>query len=565
VPGRSLSNPTMLDRPAPDPLTDLPPSARLGARPHADRRPSIHEFFFPRSRGRALLGLALAVALPAAATIAGESWDLPFPGSIVLLSVVIATVVGRMAAGLVASLTAGALLSHYYLAPANHFWPEDWRSTLGILTFFVVALLTAALLARARSALENAQAARREAAEARRAEEVTRRRLDALSAASRALAVSFEIEDNLARAAQLGIRYLGDSARVFMPDGRGGLAMVASAERGGRPSTGTGDATAAASSEVARAFRTRRPLTRISGSSAGATPRARELALPLAIGRRTHGVLSVSRTSEMTPFTDDDIAFGEELARRMARAIENARLYHERDQIATVLQESLLPGTLPEIPGLSLAARYEAAGEAYEVGGDFYDLIDLGPDSWLFVVGDVCGKGPEAAAVMGFARASIRAAAQKDSDPRSILSTLNQALISQGWDRFVTVVCVRVDQDDRGIRARCSVGGHPRPVLIPDTGAPATVGTYGTVLGVFPDVELRSADVRLDAGDAIVLYTDGLEGVERSAEEVVMRCAQGLDGERSARAIVQALESHRRSSRREAADDLALLVISVPA
>jgi serine phosphatase RsbU (regulator of sigma subunit) len=247
----------------------------------------------------------------------------------------------------------------------------------------------------------------------------------------------------------------------------------------------------------------------------------------------------------------------------MARAIENARLYHERDQIATVLQQSLLPGTLPEIPGLILAARYEAAGEAYQVGGDFYDLVDIGPSSWLFVVGDVCGKGPEAAAVMGFARASIRAAAQKDDDPPRILATLNQALLSRGWDRFVTVVCVRIDVDDRGVRARCVVAGHPRPVLFPRDGDAVLVGAYGTVLGVFPDLELEPADLELGPGDAIVLYTDGLEGIERSAEDVVLLGAPPA-GPVDARTIVRALEEARRGSPRAGADDLALVGISVP-
>jgi serine phosphatase RsbU (regulator of sigma subunit) len=316
---------------------------------------------------------------------------------------------------------------------------------------------------------------------------------------------------------------------------------------------------------VARAYRTGRPQTRL--AQRRGTPeddQRRQLALPLTIGSRTLGVLAVMRVSDPTPFSDDDVAFAEELARRMARAIENARLYHERDQIATVLQQSLLPGALPEIPGLSLAAHYEAAGEAYEVGGDFYDMIALGPSSWLFVVGDVCGKGPEAAAVMGFARASIRAAAQKDGDPESILVTLNRALISQGWNRFVTAVCVRVDRDGGRVRVRSAVGGHPRPVLAPADAEPVTLGSYGTVLGIFPDVELNHAELVLGAGDSIVLYTDGLEGVEASAEDVVMSCVRRATSDGSARSIVRVLEEVRRSSRRAVADDLALLVISVP-
>jgi hypothetical protein len=479
-----------------------------------------------------------------------------------VLAVVVATAVGRMAAGIVASVVAGGLLSYYYVEPTGHVWPTGWGSWVGIAVFLLTALITSALLSRASSAHESAELARREAAEARRAEERSRQRLDAVSAASRALAVSFDVEENLARAAELGIRYLGDRAHIFVPDGRGGLEVVASADRA---DVDPDAAVPVASGPVARAFRTGRPQTRSSALDEVARdgPPSRELALPLTIGRRTLGVLSVTRVSDPTPFSEDDITFAEEIARRMARAIENARLYHERDQIATVLQQSLLPGALPEIPGLTLAARYEAAGDAYEVGGDFYDLIDLGPTSWLFVVGDVCGKGPEAASVMGFARASIRAAALKDTDPEAILSTLNQALLSRGWDRFVTVACVRVDRDDHGVRARSTVGGHPRPVLIHGGGDPELIGGYGTVLGVFPEIDLETAEVRLGPGDAIVLYTDGLEGVERSAEDVVLRGA-GTVSPTDARSIVRSLEQVRRASPRAGADDLALLAISVP-
>jgi serine phosphatase RsbU (regulator of sigma subunit) len=531
------------------------------------RRTAISEFLFPRTPRRTVLGIALAVVLPIATVAVGRALDLPFPGSFVLLSVVIATAVGRMAAGLLASLVAGWLLSYYYIDPVGHLWPDRWEAVRGVAVFLLVSLVTAGLLSRARSAYEAAELARAEAAAARRAEEETRQRLDALSAASRALAVSFDVEENLVRAAELAIRYLGDSAAVYLPDGGGGLEPLGRAEREGiQPVEDPSPISVAGRSAVARAYRTGRPQARLPlAQEASEDDRhERELALPLTIGSHTLGVLSVARVSEPTPFTDDDIAFAEELARRMARAIENARLYHERDQIATVLQQSLLPGALPEIPGLSLAAHYEAAGEAYEVGGDFYDMIALGPAAWLFVVGDVCGKGPEAAAVMGFARASIRAAAQKDGDPEQILVTLNRALISQGWSRFVTVACIRIDRDGDQVRVRSSVGGHPRPVLITRDGELATLGTYGTVLGVFPDVELTHADARLGAGDSVVLYTDGLEGVDASAEDVVMSCFERSDGDGSARSIVRTLTQVRRTSRRAPADDLALLVVGVP-
>ncbi|HEY7668736.1 MAG TPA: DUF4118 domain-containing protein, partial [Actinomycetota bacterium] len=134
------------------------------------------------------MGIVLALTLPVAAVAIGRGLDLPFPGSITVLSVVVATVVGRMAAGIVASLVAGALLSYYYAEPGGQLWPDRWPAIEGLVAFLVIALITAALISRTRAAYEAAELARREAAAARRAEEDTRRRLDALSAASRALA-----------------------------------------------------------------------------------------------------------------------------------------------------------------------------------------------------------------------------------------------------------------------------------------------------------------------------------------------------------------------------------------
>ena len=247
----------------------------------------------------------------------------------------------------------------------------------------------------------------------------------------------------------------------------------------------------------------------------------------------------------------------------MARAIENSRLYRERDQIATILQHSLLPESLPKIHGLGLAAHYEAAGEAYDVGGDFYDVIQLDEDAWLLVVGDVCGKGPEAAAVMGFSRASIRAAAQKETSPSTILETLNGALLSQGWSRFCTVACIRAERNDATVTITSAVGGHPRPVAIRRDGRANPVGSFGTLLGLFPDIEVQDAELLLESGEAVVLYTDGLEGVEESAEDVVVKAVTGAHG-RAARRIVRDLERLRRDSPRSGQDDLALLALSLP-
>ena len=166
-------------------------------------------------------------------------------------------------------------------------------------------------------------------------------------------------------------------------------------------------------------------------------------------------------------FDEQDLELGEELARRCATAIDNARLYGERAYIARTLQESLLPAELPEIPGLETAARFRATGEGNEVGGDFYDLFESGGRGWTVVIGDVCGKGPDAAAVTALARYTLRAAAMRERLPSRSLALLNEALLRQRGDRrFCTVAYAYLETLDSGARVGFASGGHPLPLVL---------------------------------------------------------------------------------------------------
>src|SRR5207248_11443603 len=146
--------------------------------------------------------------------------------------------------------------------------------------------------------------------------------------------------------------------------------------------------------------------------------------VPLAARGRTLGALTLVAAESGRHYGPADLAVAEDLARRAAQAVDNARLFTQQRHIARTLQESLLPPKLPEIPGVEVAARYEAAGLGTEVGGDFYDLFETDGE-WGVVMGDVCGKGPEAAAVTGLARYTIRAAAMRERSPSRILGILN--------------------------------------------------------------------------------------------------------------------------------------------
>jgi serine phosphatase RsbU (regulator of sigma subunit) len=224
------------------------------------------------------------------------------------------------------------------------------------------------------------------------------------------------------------------------------------------------------------------------------------------------GTLTFVSAESERRFGPDDVLLAEDLARRAAVAIDNARLYSERARIARTLQDSLLPPELPTIPGIEVAARYVPAGEGIDVGGDFYDLFDLGGGAWSIVMGDVCGKGPDAAALTALARYTLRATADRSPLPSDALRLLNDAVLRQRSDgRFITVAYVRLAPNgDGGRRATVSTGGHPPPIVLRADGRAEPVGAPGTLLGVIPDPDLSDQVVDLHPGDALFLYTDGV-------------------------------------------------------
>jgi PAS domain S-box-containing protein len=290
--------------------------------------------------------------------------------------------------------------------------------------------------------------------------------------------------------------------------------------------------------------------------------------VPLIARGRTLGAMRFVWAESGRSYDEEDLRLAEDVAGRAALALDNARLYGERDHIAQTLQQSLLPGPLPAVEGVQLAARYRAAGRGVEVGGDFYDVFDVGGGAHAFVVGDVCGKGPKAAALMGAARHTIRTAALRERRPSDVLSTLNAALYQRLADQwFCTVAYVRMRRTPSGARLTVCCGGHPLPAVVRADGTVDLVGRYGTLLGVFPDVELADAPVDLRPGDSLVLYTDGVTdemrdgeefGVERLAD--VLRRFAGASPEDLARAIEDAVVAFRVE---EPTDDLAVLVAKV--
>jgi serine phosphatase RsbU (regulator of sigma subunit) len=233
------------------------------------------------------------------------------------------------------------------------------------------------------------------------------------------------------------------------------------------------------------------------------------MTVPLVCRERVLGAITL--VSSSTRYTKEDLRLAEDLAARAAFPLDNARLYQERARIAQTLQESLLPPDLPEIPGTEIAARYRAAVETAEVGGDFYDVFEAGPRTWGVALGDVSGKGVDAAAVTSLGRHTLRAAALTSKRPAEILSILNTALLEQTeHDRFCTAVYGELRPRFGRLVATVACAGHPPPYVVRSDGTVEALPCAGTLLGIVQDIELADVTVELGFGDKIVFYTDGV-------------------------------------------------------
>lgn len=287
---------------------------------------------------------------------------------------------------------------------------------------------------------------------------------------------------------------------------------------------------------------------------------------PLIARERTLGALSVLRLGEGQPYGDDDLELVCELARRAALAIDNARLFSERTRIAHTLQRALLPESLPTIPGAEVQALYAAAGELNEVGGDFYDVMEQ-DGHWILTIGDVCGKGPRAAGVTALARHTLRAAAMSGQEPAGMLSTLHMALRRQPPGADLCTVCLVVlTLADRGVaRLTVALAGHPAPLLIDRDGGVREIGRSGTLLGVLDPVHIEESEAQLEAGETLLLYTDGVSEAGAPERPLGENGLRELCGEAPRMTAAELLRHIERAALQRTAgnlrDDIALLAL----
>jgi serine phosphatase RsbU (regulator of sigma subunit) len=288
------------------------------------------------------------------------------------------------------------------------------------------------------------------------------------------------------------------------------------------------------------------------------------LAVPLIARGRSLGVMCLGRPDR---FTDETIQLAEDIGRRAALATDNARVYAQQAAANRALQRSLLPPSEPEVPGLDYGVVYEPAGEANEVGGDFYDLFKAGDDCWRFAIGDVCGTGPEAAAVTGLARHTLRLLAREGYGVAAVLGRLNQAILEEGERaRFLTLLHGDITPVESGLEVRLVSAGHPEALRLKANGVVEAVTSPQSLLGVFQEVVFEADTVHLDHGDVLLAVTDGV--TERRSggrlldddgglAKMLAECA-GL----SARAVAERIRRGAADFAAEpSADDLAILVL----
>ncbi len=304
-------------------------------------------------------------------------------------------------------------------------------------------------------------------------------------------------------------------------------------------------------------------------------------ALPLVAEGEVIGVV-VLAFAEAREFEDDEERMFAAVSAQCAQALSRAVLYdreragrdraeadrHRIQELNRALQTSLLPPGLPEIPGVELSARYHPALAGLEVGGDFYDVFDTGGD-WAVVVGDVCGKGPVAAAVTATARWTLRSVAMDVRQPAQVLRKLNETMVHQQLDdRFCTVVYCRVVPTAQGVRLSVCRGGHPAPMVLRADGEIEDIGTPGSLIGVLPEVRLWEETTPLQPGDAIVFYTDGVTESRRGREQfgedrvrATLATCVGFDAAGIAQRLERAVLDFGGP---EPSDDIAILVLRVP-
>jgi serine phosphatase RsbU (regulator of sigma subunit) len=439
------------------------------------------------------------------------------------------------------------------------------------------------LLKEAIAARASEEAARLRVETAQAGAEVERRRLEFLAYVGLRMASSMDYESTLAEVARAAIPGIADlcAVRVLGHDGRPHTLAVGHAdperERLARELLVSASLPGAADAMRSGEHELLEEITddALVAAAAGEEQLERlrvlglrsSLSVPMKASGRILGTITLGFAESGRRFSTEDLVVATALAARAALHIENARLYTERSRIAHTLQQSLLPAELPAIPGLEVAARYRAAGDQNEVGGDFYDVFPSEPGVWTAIIGDVSGKGAQAAALTSLTRHTLYAAALRESSPARNLAFLDEAMRRRARDAaaFSTVLYARVCPGDDSTALTLASGGHPPALILRADGSVERVETPGSLVGVLEDARFEDRDARLFPGELLLLYTDGAIELRRhdvlfgeQQLEQVLREHAGRPAQEVVDAIGRRVEELQDGSPR---DDVALLAL----
>jgi serine phosphatase RsbU (regulator of sigma subunit)/PAS domain-containing protein len=291
------------------------------------------------------------------------------------------------------------------------------------------------------------------------------------------------------------------------------------------------------------------------------------ISVPIADSTTSYGALTLARQPASGRFGVADLGLAEELGRHLGTAIRVDRMFRRRSEVAEALQASLMPANLPTVPWLEFAAAYIGATQWQEISGDFYDVFPSS-DGWAIAIGDVCGKGQDAAAMTAAARHSIRALSHVHDAPADVLTAANQVLLAGDYgERFVTASLAFLRQRGRRVQVRLGGSGHPGPAVVRADGRVEILDVDGMPLGLFGDSEASKTELELRQGDLLFFYTDGVTEArsadlgffeDRLADELAS--VAGRSASETVRAVQELVTSF---SDGELRDDVTMLAVRV--
>ncbi|GAA4657721.1 PP2C family protein-serine/threonine phosphatase [Amycolatopsis dongchuanensis] len=415
--------------------------------------------------------------------------------------------------------------------------------------------------------------------QAREALRIERTRAEFLSEASTALLGSLNLERCMEVAARLAAEHLADAALVISPAQRSRHPVTRCA-RGERPVHAQLEFEPDELPGLGEALQGFPPVPSRWIDPAAAPdwlvpPDFGELGAIVVTPLPGHGVpagaLVLLRRAEQPVFSEDEEIFARLFASRSGAAMSAARVFAQQASITETLMRDLLPPPLEHVAGVEFAGGYRPSQDSEHVGGDFYDVHPGSDGESLAVLGDVCGKGLEAALLTGKIRNTLHALLPMAGDHHRVLSLLNGALLSSHSTRFVTLVLASASRDGAGVRLRLTAAGHLPPLVVRANGQVEEAETAGTLVGVLPEITTTTAELTLGPGETCLLYTDGITearggplGGELFGEERLRRALTECGG-MPAEAVVERVQMLATQwIGRNSHDDMAVLAITAP-